>query len=301
MELRQSPEWGKYLESLGWATETIEGCAVRIRRMGPVGSIIKIQRPQSLPLEKIDEVAQRNRALFVKIEPISSSQLPDLNAQLYKPDSWPLTPSRTVMLDLKKTSSEILKSFSKDTRQAIKKALGENISPIVYSSSSQQFSHALEIFYDLLKQTGKERGFWLPPFKELRTKAQSFGNHCFLILTFKTDEKMTAQPPLLPLSGILVLVHDQTAYYHHAASTKLGQLLKAPYLALWEAIKTAASAGCERLDLEGIFDPRFPSMFKKWINFSTFKLKWGGEVVEFPPPLTKVYHPLVKLLFSLAK
>src|SRR3989338_9458929 len=146
MELRQSPEWGKYLESLGWATETIEGCAVRIRRMGPVGSIIKIQRPQSLPLEKIDEVAQRNRALFVKIEPISSSQLPDLNAQLYKPDSWPLTPSRTVMLDLKRTSSEILKSFSKDTRQAIKKALGENISPIVYSSSSPQFSHALEIF-----------------------------------------------------------------------------------------------------------------------------------------------------------
>ena len=66
MELRQSEEWGKFLQSLGWQTETSDGCSLRIRQVGPFGSIIKIQRPENLPLAKIDEIAKNPAAHGVK-------------------------------------------------------------------------------------------------------------------------------------------------------------------------------------------------------------------------------------------
>lgn len=298
MELRQSEQWGKYLESLGWITEVADGCAVRIKRVGPLGSIIKIQRPENLPLSKIEGIAKKHRALFVRIEPSNESQAEDLAESGYKTDSWPLNPTRTIFVDLKKSNRELLESFSKDTRQSIKRATPLKLSPIVYNSTSKDFEHALGIFYDLFKQTGHEKKFWIPSLKELRVKADAFKNSCYLILTFRIYEKLQPQTNLLPLSGAFILLHDGVGYYHHAASLHLGQLVKAPYLTLWESLKTANAQGCERMDLEGIFDSRFPSMFKKWIGFSTFKLKWGGEVFESPPPFTKIYNPVVKLLFK---
>ncbi len=36
-------------------------------------------------------------------------------------------------------------------------------------------------------------------------------------------------------------------------------------------------------------------------NFSVFKLKWGGEIIEYPAPFTKFYNPAIKLLFNLTK
>jgi len=298
MELRQSEPWGKYLESLGWQTETVDGCALRIRKVGPLGSIIKIQRPENLPLGKIEEIAKEHRTLFLRIEPSSESQARDLSANGYKVDSWPLNPTRTIFIDLKKSNNELLESFSKDTRQSIKKATKLNLSPIVYNPTSKDFEHALGIFYDLFKQTGHEKKFWIPSLKELRVKANAFKDSCYLILTFRIYEKLQPQTDLLPLSGAFILFHDGVGYYHHAASLHLGQLVKAPYLTLWESLKTANAQGYERMDLEGIFDPRFPSMFKKWVGFSTFKLKWGGQVIESPSPFTKIYNPIVKLLFK---
>ncbi len=301
MELRQSEGWGKYLESLGWRTETIEGCAVRIRNIGPFGSIIKIQRPENLPLAKIDEIAKKNRALFVKVEPRSGAQAQNLILSHYQVDAWPLTPSRTVFINLKQPETDLLESFSKDTRQSIKKARSLNLSPIAYRQTSKEFGHALEIFYNLFKQTAREKGFWVASLSELRAKATAFKENCYLILTFRIYEKLESETNLLPLSGVLLITSDKIGYYHHAASLHLGQLVKAPYLCLWEALKTAKTMGAEKVDLEGIFDPRFPSMFKKWINFSTFKLKWGGVIKEYPSNYIKFFNPLVKLIFSFAK
>ena len=301
MELRQSEEWGKFLQSLGWQTETSDGCSLRIRQVGPFGSIIKIQRPENLPLAKIDEIAKKNRALFVKVEPLNDSQAQDLISNRYQIDTWPLTPSRTVFINLKQSETELLGSFSKDTRQAIRRALSLKLSPIVYNPTSKDFDHALGIFHDLLRQTGKNKGFWVPPLRELGTKAAAFGENCCLILTFRIYERLRPETNLLPLSGAFLILHDKVGYYHHAASLHLGQLVKASYLCLWEALKTAKTMGAEKMDLEGIFDPRFPSMFKKWINFSTFKLKWSGEIKEYPSNYINFFSPIVKLFFGFAK
>lgn len=302
MDLRQSPEWGKFLGTLGWQTEVLDGCALRIKRLGPFGSIIKIQRPERLPLAKINEVAKRHRALFVKIEPEEASQSEELTTAGYSPDLWPLTPSRTVVLDLKKSEEQLLASFSKDTRQSIKKSAGENLRTMIYRpSSSPEFEQTLETFYEIFRETGRAKGFWVPPLRELRSKCQNFASDCLLVLSIKSDHQNGVPATDLPLSGIIILISGETAYYHHAASTKLGQKLKAPYLTLWESIRKAKTLGCQKMDLEGIFDPRFPSTFKKWISFSVFKLKWAGQVIEYPPTYTKFFNGVIRLLSHFVK
>ena len=113
----------------------------------------------------------------------------------------------------------------------------------------------------------------------------------FFVLSYLEDKHL--------VSGCLILICDGIAYYHHAASTVDGQNLHSPYGQMWQAILGAKKRGCAKMDLEGIFDPRFKEMFKKWLNFSAFKLKWGGEVYEYPGSFTKSYNPLVGLLFRL--
>ena len=290
MELRQSVEWGKYLESLGWQTEVIDGCALRVKKLGFLGCIIKIQRPDLLPLEKIEAFAKKSRALFVKIEPRDDPQAKSLITNHYSLDSWPLTPARTVFLDLTETGDGLLKSFSKDARRSIKKSENPTLNYRVVELAERQ-DDSIKQFYSIWKQTGARGNFWVPPFSEYAKELSAFSGRGFFILSHLENNHL--------VSGCLIFMCDGVAYYHHAASTLEGQTLHAPYGQLWRAILESKNRSCTKLDLEGIFDPRFKEMFKAWLNFSAFKLKWGGRVHEYPGALTKGFNPLLRLIFRL--
>lgn len=331
MELRQSPQWGKFLASLGWQTEVIDGCALRIRKLGRLGSIIKIQRPDVLPIEKIEAAGKRHRALFIKIEPMSQSQTSSLVTCHFSPDSWPLTATRTLEIDLTKSEEELLKSFSKDVRQTLKKVESGKlkVESFSFDEIDNEKEKALEEFYRIWKETGARGKFWVPPYKELLAEVKAFGENAMLILastTTKNEEIEKTGParpshqhpddasgydnhalpgPIRqncePIAGCLLLFCDWVGYYHHAGSTLEGQKLEAPYLVMWQAILESKKRGYKKLDLEGIFDPRFKEMFKKWLGFSVFKLKWGGQVVEYPGAYIKAFNPLIRLLLPFIK
>lgn len=331
MELRQSPQWGKFLGTLGWQTEVVEGCSLRIKKLGPLGSIIKIQRPDFLPIKKIEVSAKRHKALFIKVEPLDNSQLSILNSQFYKSDSWPLTATRTLEIDLNQTEEELLKSFSKDVRQSLKKFKNEElrIKNINFGEMDEDKEKALNDFYTVWKETGSRGKFWIPPYKELLAEVKAFGESALLILvsTMVNNNKTkidghnipsnqqpdpgsvydnhaikdTLSQEYGPVAGCLLLFCDGVAYYHHAGSTMEGQKMEAPYLVMWQAILESKKRGMKKLDLEGIFDPRFKEMFKKWLGFSVFKLKWGGQVVEYPGAYIKTFNPIIRLLFTFVK
>jgi len=48
MDVRQSPEYARYLELLGWKIKKINSCQIFIRYLPLLGSIIKIQRPEKI-------------------------------------------------------------------------------------------------------------------------------------------------------------------------------------------------------------------------------------------------------------
>jgi len=301
-DLRQSDGWARYLQRTGWSVEEVKRTRskianpaerdkrykvkVYIRKIPLIGSVIKIQRPAEIPpMEEIDRIAKKHRALFVKIEPVVSSQEPVAG---FEPDPNPNLPTKTMVIDLTKAEKKLWDDLSQDARQSVRKARSEQLTVNSYQFGKPGFDKALNEFHQLLKETGRRQGFWTPSLAQLQVKAGAFGQDVILFLV---------QPG--PLAGAFFLRDGETVYYHHAGSSPEGREKHAPYLLLWEVIKFFRNSD-KRLDLEGVSDPRFPKQTKRWSGFTIFKNKFGGNKIEYPRPLIRYYHPLVKLLFSLA-
>ncbi len=289
-DLRQSGNWASYLGQLGWLVEETETQKVKIfiRKLPLVGSVAKIQRPSVIPpVEEVDEIAKKHRALFVKLEPAllspPSSLLSDFEA-----DAWPLSPTRTIHVDLAPSEEEIFEKFSKDARYSVRRAERNRVSTQLFSSLAPS-DQRLEEFYKLLSETGRRKRFWVAPFVDLKAKTEAFKDKSALIFAYHNTEVV---------AGALILFHDQVAYYHHAASNLEGRKLLAPYLVVWETIKLAKKRGCHTLDLEGIYDPRY-KIYKRFRKIGIFKKKFGGKEIEYPGSFIKYYNPIVRLVFKL--
>lgn len=268
MDLRQSKEWGIFLKTLGWESECVGDVAIRIRRLGPL-SVLKIQRVASLTelsLQEIVAVGRKNRALLTKLEPaiLTLEQQKLLKKYRFNLDNWPLSVSKTIVVDLTVNQDEILARFSKDGRYCLRQSEKNGLTVVT--------ERDVVSFYELFRETARRGHFWAPPLEEIEAKVNAFGENALIFLAY--DENKV-------VSGALVLIVDKTAYYLHAGSTLEGHKLEAPYLVMWEIIKKAKELGCTKLDLEGVYDERFKTTTKNWQNFTIFKKKFGGEEITF--------------------
>jgi lipid II:glycine glycyltransferase (peptidoglycan interpeptide bridge formation enzyme) len=290
MDLRQSPSWIKYMQSIGWQVETTSLGVAFIRRLPLIGSLVKIPR-SNLPVSvaSLDEIAKKHRALFIKIEPNATNDGLDEDflklLKHFSVDKWSFAPTKTIVVDLSPSEEEILKRMEKDTRYCIRLAEKKGVKVIE--------SQDLKTFLKLYQETARRKGFWLGPIGELKQRWQAFSEKEEGKLYFASHPSFES-----PLAAAMVLFSGRTAYYYHAASSGKNRELMAPYLLLWEIIKSAKKRGCIQLDLEGIYDRRIPST-KGWQGFTHFKRGFGGFEVEYVGSFTRYYNPILKLLFKL--
>lgn len=274
-DIRQSPEYGLYMEKIGWTAieRKIKNtkCRIYIRRLPFLGLFIKILRPTYSPLEQLDLLAKKYHAFAVQIN---------------------YSPTKTLRLDLTLSLAQIQSQMKKDCRYEIRKALKNKI--IVKKSED------IESFIKMWHKNALRRGFWIPFGKEIRSLYESFGPNAFLLLAYPSSSNFqlpASNFSLLtsnfPISGALILFSDHIAYYFHAASTPEGRKLSAPYLVVWEAIKLSKKRGCQTFDFEGIQDPRDKNT-RRWGGFTHFKKSFGGKEIEYPIPLTRFSNPLLR-------
>ena len=262
-DLRQSPEYKKYMESIGWR---VVG-PVFIRRLGPV-SIAKIQRVE-LPLDwgKINKVLRENRVFMCKLEPINRITNNELRIRGFRQDNWPLLGSKTLRVDLKPSEEKILASFMKDCRYVLRK---------IEDRKLKIEKNDFEKFYEIWKSSARRKNLWIPKKKEYDSLIKCFGKKAFCVC-------------LEDPAGAVVLTHKKIAYYYYAGATKKGNELNLPYLVAWEVMKEAKERGCVVWDWEGIYDARWPN--KGWVGFSHFKKSFGGKEIEFPGSFTRWRWP----------
>jgi lipid II:glycine glycyltransferase (peptidoglycan interpeptide bridge formation enzyme) len=269
-DLRQSPQYGKYMEQIGWKVEQPDSCQIFIKKIPFLGAFIKVQRPEKIPFYEIEKIAKKHRAFCIKIEPCNHGDTEKLRRHGFREDKSPYTPPKTLQIDLTPSEREILAQMKKDARYSIRKAQENQLKLTKIS---------LKIFRQAWKKFNYRR-LWIPSLKWLRALKDSFG---------KDFIQLTINEP--PLAGIILLKHDQIMYYYYAFSSKEGQKLFAPYLLVWEGIKLARKQGCRIFDFEGIEDPRFKST-KSWRGFTHFKKSFGGKEVEYPDSFNKYRLPL---------
>lgn len=266
-DIRQTSEYGRFLQNIGWRIKTVNGIQVFIKKVGFLGSAIKVQRTDSFSLKKIEELAKQTRAFQIIIEPTTSIGAKKTNGHGYTLTNSPFLPTKTVRLDIKPSSDQILSKMKKDARYSIKKS----------SNLMIKECHSITEFRAAWSSTVGTKRHVLS-IRDLQAFKTAFGKNCIFLL----NEEET--------SGGFFLKADNCVYYWAGFTDKSARKSLVQYQIIWSAILWGKKQGATVFDFEGIYDDRFPK--KDWIGFTHFKKSFGGQEVSFPGCFIKWRLPI---------
>jgi len=293
LDVRQSDKWGKYLEELGWKSHRTPGGVNVFLRKTFIATVVKIQKPLPMnesDIDGIEEYCKKFKPIFIKIEPFIGQNLSVLEEKGYKKSFEPLTPPSTIYINLTKSEEELWKKVSHSGKYSVKRAQRESTVTRFYQNPPRQ---KLDLYYEMLKETGRRKHFYVPSINDLLAKVKVFGKECHLVLSFNQEGDL--------LSGKFYLCHKDMVLYSTGGTSEKGLKTKAGYELLWKSILYFKGLRYKILDLEGRDDPRFEQATRDWAGFTHFKEKFGGEDIEFPYPYIKYFSPVFKLLSKFYK
>jgi len=287
-DLRQSPNWGKYLTWIGWKSfVTKNGINVEVMPT-KLGGFVKVQRPSAFlkeDLEDIERICRENKALFVKIEPYIDQDISLLENAGYKLSLSPLAPPSTIYLNLSLDIETLWWNISKSGRYSIRHSEDKTV---FHKNPSEDL---LKQFYVIASETSRKQGFVIQSFEDLKKKVEVFGDDSYLALGYDRDGNLTG--------GKFFLGYKDAIWYVHAGTNEQGRKSDSGHKMMWESILHFKELGYKTMDMDGIDDPRFPIFTKKWGGFSFFKEKFGGAVVRFPFSHIKYYNWFFRILNKL--
>ncbi len=282
-DIRQTIDYANYLSKIGWQVERFAGInyfikplalrAPLIKKLFLVGSIIKIQRPEEIRIQKIRELARKYRALQIIIEPKTQLDARFLSSVGFKSSKNPFLPTKTLQIDLTRSKRKIFRKLKKETRLAIRKTNKLETCEKEIEKEIKDFRNAWK------KAVGLKR--YVPSLDHLIRLKKSFKKKSF----FLTTKEMS--------SGAIFLLADSVAYYWQSFTSKGGRQNLAQYKIVWEGLLWAKKMGARVFDFEGIYDERFPN--KSWLGFTHFKKSFCGYEVEYPGTFIKNLLPFRKL------
>ena len=290
MDLRQTSEYADYMSRVGWELLILKNdIFVYKRSLGILGSIIKIQRFEwPIDLSEVEELAKKERALLVKLEPrvgIRNEELgirKKLENHGFYADSWPLVPPSTRILDLSLSEEELFGQFSENCRRNIRKA---------QSLKLKIQSNRDEWFYENWKKAAKQIRFYVPGWDNFKSMRSAFGERMKIVNVVNAEGEWLAGVVLLNIKNQKSKIKNvNKVYYYYASASESGKKLRAPYLAAWEGMRWSKKLGCKLWDWEGVADERFKDTnTKAWKGFGEFKAKFGGEEVRYIGSFIKYY------------
>jgi len=255
------------MRSIGWHVEGKAGSQIFYRTLGPF-TVAKIQRPKVIDLAWLNQFRKDHHTLTTYIEPsLTTSFAQGLHVE-------PFAHSCTSLIDLKPNKQSILNSFSQKTRYNITRTLRQNNLKIISTPLSTINPKLLTDFFALHASWSQQKhviGYSLPL---LRGVLKSFAQHADLHLCYLGDTL---------IGSLLTLYHDSVATYWAAFANSAGYQSFAPTLLTWTAMQTAKEQGCDIFDFGGIYDPRYPKMYKRWQGFTKFKSGFHPNIISYPP------------------
>lgn len=302
----QSPEYGKMNETLGCkvVTDDFDGkgwvlMIVRDAKRGryleiPCGPLIDWSNPElvQVAMKRIKEVAQNEKCVFVRMRPQLRAKAE--NSAILEKTGLRISPmhlaaEHTVMVDLNATEEEMLARMRRQTRYEVRRA--DKLDITVDKGRSEELFRE---FHTVQVETAKRQNFVPPDAKTLMAEREAFGDRIWIYVaktgTEKADKAPSDIPQGQPIAYGLIIGDGREAAYYEAASTDLNRKLPGAYALLWQAMRDLKVAGYERFNLWGIAPAGQPG--HRYAGVTTFKMGFGGEVVEYVPAHDMVISPL---------
>lgn len=225
---------------------------------GPIVSdyVRKNQDYWSIIIKELNQWLSQRQALFWRLEPSSDFIGFDF-LSIGLRSSHDIQPSQSRVLDISLSEEAILAQMHHKTRYNIRLATKRGV---VIDTGLAGFDD----FWQLMLCTGQRDNFHLHSKKYYWAIAQ-LPNVQLLVAKYNDE----------PIAAGLFVNWGKTAVYLHGASSNKRRELMAPYLIQWQAIKSARQHGCQRYDLFGIDQI-------KWPGVTRFKQGFGGMIINFP-------------------
>jgi len=324
----QSSGWGALKERVGWAARRVlvvgadgprAGAQVLFRRRIGLSAAYVPRGPlfaddvasNALLLATLDRMAQRARAVFLRIEPNlleSDAHADDLHSTLLLHGfraAAPLQPRTTLQLSLAPEPEQLLAAMSKGHRADIRRAAREGVSVRVGGSPAD-----LDAYYAIMEQTGKRAEFGIHSREYYRTAWQQFRatpyGECARLLL--------AERGSATLAAFLIFAWAGAGLYLYGGSTEEGLKSGANHALQWHALKWARERGCPLYDFWGVPDQfgraaattdvaertRLEEEAKRDPLYGVFRFKkgFGGQLVRLLPAYDRVYLPPLYTLWQ---
>ena len=309
--LLQSWRWGAFKERFGWRVarfaaggdgETALAQVLFRSKAGvtlgyiPRGPVLPPHNADSLAClwNNIDNWARRLRALTVIVEP--NGDLPDGSEEAIAlvPGPEPIQPSRTVKTRLCDDDG-LMKQMHSKTRYNVRMAKRREVVCRVAEHSEE----AVAVFYDLLRDTAARNAFAVHDADYYREFLRQFDQDALL---------MFAEIEGRVVAGVIAAVFGEEAIYMYGASSTKDRANGAGFLIQYEAMRWARDRGALWYDMWGIPDVDPESTIGEsgdrlasshggdWRGIYEFKTRFGGEIVRYPRPVERRYHPLLATL-----
>ncbi len=293
----QSSQWGDFQRRLGNKVHFLEDedwSCLSIERQTPFGKYWFA--PYGPTLEKSADIkaclatlrsdAGRAGASWLCLEPLmpgQDSQKTTLAlAESGASEVRYREPNLTRVLDLDPPSDEILSGISQSTRSFIRKNQREGL----LSFESSRDPNDIGLFIKMLRHVSNRNKVFFFSDEYFQKQAEALMPKGMLRLEVALKDKQ-------PLACALFHDYGETTTYTYAASLPKARETSASALLLWQAILNAKARGIKKMDLFGVA-PDDSSPNNPWYGFSSFKRKFGGEVIShagtWDLPLSPKYH-----------
>lgn len=264
-DIRQTAGWKGYLTDKGWTVVTIpaeDGVHKMNAFIVPLGilglKMMKLQRSAYDPdWKKLKNIKRKYKVVSSIIEPLRVQDSLGYRMAGYRLSHFPYLATKTYIVDLTQTEEQLWKGLSENARRQIVKNKNVVVEEI-----------EVDGFHKLWTKNSK---IWTMKKKELRSILKRFKGKAKLIVC-RTGE--------IYHSGLLIMHTSDMANYYQTWTSKEGRGSGAHYKLVWEEMLKAKKKGIRFFDLEGIYDERWPQ--KRWVGFTEFKRRFGGEQVSFP-------------------
>jgi len=303
----QSWQWGEFKTLHGWEAQRIQveqpgGMAlaqVLFRRRGPVsigyiprGPVLSGDRPALFEalMREIDAVCRDRRALNLIVEPNTRLGLKGTYKSAgFVRSGEAFQPGRTVKVPLLDDQA-MLDGMHQKTRYNVRLAQRRGV--VIERRDSE--GAAIDTFYDLLSDTADRNEFGIHERSYYADFMRIFGDQALLLFAL-IDGTVAA--------GLIAARFADEAIYMYGGSSTEFRAHGAAFLLQFEAMRWARDQGCRRYDLWGIplQDPGSSDDSQRmagthgddWRGLYNFKVRFGGEIVSYPPAMERRYHPVL--------
>ncbi len=214
----------------------------------PRGPIVdEINRGEML--SSLAEYVKRvHHSVALSIEPDS---LEYIVPQGWRTSKNHILPSRTIILDINKTESELLNDMAKKTRQYIRKSASEAMT-IERVRSKADLDKCLDIY----RSTAKRAKFDLHDNQYYYDVFSKLADYSQLFAAYVDDQ---------PIAFVWLAISADTAFELYGGMNEKGQELRSNYALKWQAIRKCKEWGLSRYDFGGLLEG----------GVTTFKMGWA--------------------------